>query len=118
MLKTLGHLFLSSIFIIGGADAFMKPGGRVTKVSAAGIAEPHQAVVLNGAAMVVGGTALALGFFPKLAALGLIGSLVPTTFVGHAFWKEKDAASLKNQQTQFMKNLSLIGALILVLLEK
>ena len=118
MLKTLGHLFLSSIFIVGGADAFMKPGGRVTKVSDAGIAQPHSAVLLNGAAMVVGGTALALDFFPKLAALGLIAALVPTTLVGHAFWKETDAMSIKNQQTQFMKNLSLIGALLLVLREK
>lgn len=118
MLKTLGHLLLSGIFITGGADAFLKPGGRATKVSNAGIPEPEQAVVLNGAVMVAGGTALALGFFPKLAALLLIGSLVPTTLVGHAFWKEKDATSIKNQQTQFMKNLGLIGALLLVLREK
>ena len=118
MLKTLGHLFLSSIFITGGFDAFMKPGGRVNKVADAGIAEPHSAVVFNGAAMVVGGVALALDFFPKLAALGLIASLVPTTLVGHAFWKETDAMSTKNQQTQFIKNLSLIGGLLLVLREK
>lgn len=118
MLKTLGHVLLSGIFILGGADAFAKPGGRVNTVAKAGIAEPHSAVVLNGAVMVVGGTALALGFFPKLAAIVLLGSLIPTTLVGHAFWKETDAAGLKNQRTQFLKNLGLIGALILVLLEK
>ena len=118
MLKTLGHLFLSGVFITGGADAFLKPGGRVDKVSHAGIPEPEKAVVLNGAIMVVGGAALALGFFPKLAALVLLGSLVPTTLVGHPFWQEKDAASIKNQQVQFMKNLGLIGALLLVLVKK
>lgn len=118
MLKTLGHLFLSGIFIMGGADAFLKPGGRVNKVADAGIPAADQAVVLNGAVMVVGGAALALGFFPKLAAMALLGSLIPTTVVGHAFWKETEAANVKNQQTQFLKNLSLIGGLVLVLLEK
>src|SRR5450755_4200104 len=118
MLKTLGHLFVSGIFITSGWDAFLKPGGRVTKVANAGLPEPEKAVVLNGAIMVVGGAALALGFFPKLAALLLLGSLVPTTFVGHPYWQEKDAASMKNQQVQFMKNLGLIGALLLVLVEK
>ncbi len=52
MLKTLGHLLLSGIFITGGADAFLKPGGRVTKVANAGLPEPEKAVVLNGAIMV------------------------------------------------------------------
>jgi putative oxidoreductase len=118
MLKTLGHVLLSSIFILGGADAFAKPGGRVKTVAKAGISEPESAVMLNGAVMLVAGTALALGFFPKLAATVLIGSLIPTTLVGHAFWKETDAAAIKNQRTQFLKNLGLIGALILVLREK
>ena len=49
MLKTLGHLFVSGIFITGGWDAFLKPGGRVTKVSNACLPEPEKAVVLNGA---------------------------------------------------------------------
>lgn len=118
MLKTLGHVLLSGIFILGGADAFAKPGGRVKAVEKAGISEPEAAVVLNGAVMIAGGTALALGFFPKLAATVLIGSLIPTTLVGHAFWKEADAAIVKNQRTHFLKNLGLIGALILVLLER
>ncbi len=118
MLKTLGHLFLAGIFISGGADAFLKPGGRVTKVAKAGIPEGEKAVVLNGAIMVAGGAALAVGFFPKLAALLLIGSMVPTTIVGHPFWQEKDVANMKQQQVQFMKNLGLIGGLLLVFIEK
>jgi len=118
MTRSLSHLLLSGIFITGGADAFLKPGPRTQKVDAAGIPEPEQAVRLNGATMVIGGIALALGIAPKLAATILIGSLVPTTLVGHAFWKEKDAAGRKNQLTQFMKNLGLMAGLVLVLLER
>jgi len=118
MMKSLGHMLLSAIFIAGGAEAFLKPGGRAVKVANAGIPEAEKAVELNAATMVIAGTALAFGFMPKVAATVLIGSLVPTTIVGHAFWKETDAANRKNQQTQFLKNLGLIGGLLLVLLEK
>src|SRR5437588_4440997 len=118
MVRTLSRMLLAGIFIAGGFDAFAKPGGRVDKVASSGIPEPEQAVVLNGAAMMIGGTALALNIAPKAAAALLIGTLVPTTIVGHAFWKETDAKARKMQQTQFLKNLGLMGGLLLVLFEK
>ena len=115
---SLAHMLLSGIFIGGGADAFLKPGYRVNKVENTGIPEPEQAVVLNGVAMMIGGTALALNIAPKAAAALLLGTLIPTTIVGHAFWKETDANARKMQQTQFLKNLGLMGGLLLVLFEK
>ncbi|HKV58379.1 MAG TPA: DoxX family protein [Ktedonobacteraceae bacterium] len=118
LLRTIGQISLSGIFISGGSQAFLKPGNRVSKLANAGLPEPESMVVLNGAAMVIGGTLLALDIAPKLTAAALIGSLVPTTLVGHAFWKEESEAGRKAQQTQFMKNLGLIGGLLLVLAGK
>lgn len=118
LIKSLGHTLLAGIFITGGYSAFSEPGGRVTKVDQAGIPAARQAVILNGAAMVVGGTALAVGFLPKLAALLLIGTLVPTTLVGHPFWQETTPQGRANHQIHFMKNLATIGGLLVVLLEK
>lgn len=111
-------MWLSGIFISGGAQAFIEPGGRANKVADAGLPQPNQAVELNGAAMVIGGTLLGLGIAPKLAATILVASLLPTTLVGHAFWKEETAAGRTNQRTQFYKNLGLLGGLLLVLTEK
>jgi putative oxidoreductase len=118
MLRTLGHLLLSGIFILGGWSAFSQPGGRTKKVADAGIPEPERAVTLNGAIMVIGGILLGLGITPKLAATLLIANLIPTTAVGHAFWKEETGAGRQGQQTQFLKNLGLIGGLLIVLTEK
>lgn len=117
MLKTLSHLLLSAIFISGGAKQVLEPGGRVQKVGNAGIPQPQQAVTLNGAIMVFGGTLLALGIMPRLAALILLGNLIPTTFVGHAFWTEENSAGRQAQLTQFFKNLGLMGGLLMVVLE-
>ena len=98
-----------------GFDAARSPGPRVEKAAALGLPiEPELAVRVNGAAMVLGGAALVLNKLPRLAGLGLIGSMVPTTLAAHSFW-ELDGAERKAQEIQFYKNLGLVGGLVLVL---
>lgn len=118
MVRTLGHILLSAIFISGGWGALSKPGGRPKKVAAAGIPEPELAVTLNGATMVITGVLLGLDIAPKVAATVLLGSMIPTTVVGHPFWKEEPGPERQHQLTHFLKNLGLIGGLLLVLTEK
>ncbi len=118
LIKTAGHVLLASMFITGGYGAFSQPGGRVTKVEQAGIPMARQATILNGGAMLVAGIALAAGFLPKLAALILLGTLIPTTYIGHQFWNEDAPQNRANQQIHFTKNLAMLGGLIAVLFEK
>ncbi len=114
-LKQLAYLMLSVIFVMGGYRAYARPGHRVEQVAALGIPEPETAVKVNGLTMVIGGTMLGLGIFPRLAAAALFASLIPTTIAGHPFWKETEEGPRKQQQTQFTKNLGLLGGLLLVL---
>ncbi len=118
MIRTFARLLLSGIYIINGWGAFSKPGGRPKLVAAAGIPKPEQAVVLNAAVMILAGLLLGLGLTPRLAASLLLGSMIPTTIVGHPFWKEEQGPQRQNQETQFLKNLSMIGGLLMVLMEK
>jgi uncharacterized membrane protein YphA (DoxX/SURF4 family) len=62
---------------------------------------------------VVGGLALATGRLPRLSALVLAGSLVPTTVVGHPFWAESEPTVRTGQRVHFAKNLGLLGGLLL-----
>ncbi len=117
MLKALGRICLSGIFIIAGSEAFKVPGPRTQKVEGIGIPQPEMAVKVNGATMVLGGILLALGIAPKAAAGALIGSMIPTTLVGHAFWQEKDPKALAMQRVQFLKNLGLVGGLLWIIAE-
>lgn len=118
MRRTGIHLLLSGIFIYGGWGAFSKPGGRPKLVAAAGIPQPEQAVVLNGALMILAGLLLGLGIAPRPAAALLTGSLIPTTLVGHAFWQEEPGPEREKQLLQFLKNLGLLSGLLLVLTER
>ena len=123
MLKFIARLAISSVLISGGQAAAREPGGRgvaVQKLSAkAGITlddkEAATVVKLNGAAMVGAGTTFALGILPRLSAVALIASLVPTTVAGHAFWEQEDPAARANHQIHFLKNLGVVGGLLMFL---
>ncbi len=111
--RTLARPLLASMFIVGGIDSLRRPGGRVEAVRSAGLSSPEQLVKANGTTHLVGGLALATGRLPRVAALALAGSLVPTTYVDHAFWSEQDSGAKAQQQIHFFKNLGLLGGLLL-----
>ena len=117
MFKSLSHKMLAAMFISGGVNNFLRPERVAPKVANAGVAEAKQATALQGALMLLGGTLLALDIMPKLSALVLAGTLVPTTLVGHPFWKEENPANRANQQIQFFKNLAMFGGLLEVVFE-
>ena len=109
-----------------GYQAWRTPGGRVDAAGStlaairqvAPLPEDDELLVrANGAVQAVAGSALTLGVLPRLSGLALIGSLVPTTVAGHAFWEAPDAAARTQQTTQFLKNMAMIGGLVYVVLD-
>lgn len=104
---------LGAMFVTDGLDALRSPGPRLQAVADAGLDKPEQLVRANAAAMLLGGLGLSTGRLPRLSALVLVGSLVPTTVVGHAFWSAADKDAKTQQRIQFTKNLGLLGGLLL-----
>ncbi len=128
LIRRIARPMLATIFIAGGIDSLRNPKPRAAK--AQGLVDksvntlpdsvtdkvPTEAetlVRINGAVQVGGGLLLATGTMPRLAALGLAGSLVPTTLAGHAFWEEADPTQRALARIQFYKNVSLLGGLLI-----
>jgi putative oxidoreductase len=121
--RRLARPLLASIFVVGGWDAFWNPEGKVKKAVAvtdplakkAGVENLDAAMLVrvNGAVQIAGGILLATGKFRRPAALALIASIVPTTYAGHRFWEELDPATRAQQKMHFLKNVGLLGGLIL-----
>ena len=118
LLSRLARVSLAAVFVHGGYRAATEPGDRTTKAARIGFPDDPRLVRANGAAMVVGGTALALGILPRLAAAGLIASLVPSSAAGHPFWLDTDPAARAQNLNQTLKNLGLVGGLLLVATER
>lgn len=112
--QVLARGLLGLPFIVLGWDAAREPGGRIDRVAALGVPQPELAVRVNGYAMATAGTALALGVAPRLAAAVLVATLVPTTWAGHRFWEHSEPQQRTGQRIHFLKNLAMIGGLLLV----
>jgi uncharacterized membrane protein YphA (DoxX/SURF4 family) len=115
---------IASIFIRGGLDSAMHPEGKVKKAervtgplarSVSALPDDTETLVrVNGVTQVVAGATLSLGILRRASAVVLIGTLVPTTLAGHAFWEELDEDARTMQAMQFAKNLGLLGGLLLI----
>ncbi|HRE02894.1 MAG TPA: DoxX family membrane protein [Ilumatobacteraceae bacterium] len=110
----MGRVLLGSLFVYGGYHAAKNPGTRPVALEKVGLPGGENLVRVNGAAQALGGAALAVGIVPGAAAAGLIASLVPTTIVGHPFWRETEPVPRQAQTVQFLKNAAMLGGLLLV----
>lgn len=124
---------LASMFVYGGVDAVRHAGAIAPKAKpvtdkitpllkriAPQVPVPTDTttlVRLNGAVQVVAGAALATGRLPRVSSLVLAGTLAPTTFAGHPFWTESDPGVRANQTIHFLKNVSMIGGLLMASLD-
>jgi putative oxidoreductase len=123
VVRRLARPMLAAIFISGGIDALRNPKSKVPAAEDVGrrIAaklpylpeDPESLVKINAAAQVGAGVLLSVGRLPRLSAIVLAGSIVPTTLAGHRFWEEQEPGKRAQQRIHFFKNLGLLGGLML-----
>jgi putative oxidoreductase len=111
------------MFVAGGWDAFSHPEGKVKAAEKVTIPVSRHVTILpedtetlvrlNGGLQMVAGSLLAIGKLRRLSALALAGSIIPTTLAGHRFWEELDDEARVQQRVHFLKNLGLLGGLLL-----
>jgi len=104
---------LALMFILAGFSKFASLEGTAGYIASQGL--PLAMLLAIGAATleVVGGLALALGLQARWAAGALALFTLFATFVFHNFWAMPADQAFVNQ-LMFMKNLSVIGGLLLV----
>jgi uncharacterized membrane protein YphA (DoxX/SURF4 family) len=124
--RTAARAMLASIFVVQGAEALAHPeplmerarrfsdriGPALGNIRPDLPADPGSLVRLNAAVMVAGG-ALLVTPLHRPGAVAVIASLVPTTVAAHAFWEHEDPMQRKQQRVQFLKNLGLLGGMLL-----
>ena len=124
--RTAARALLAGIFVTSGAKALTNPdplvpaarpitdriGPRLARIDKRVPSDARSLVQLNGAVHLVGGLLLLTGL-RRPAAAALAASLVPTTLAGHRFWEQHDEQQRTQHQIHFMKNLGLMGGLLL-----
>jgi len=124
LLRRVARPLLAGIFIQSGVAALRDPKthadmaapviDRVTAV--APVEDPPDNVTLvqiDAGVKIGAGVLLAIGKAPRLSAVMLAATLVPTTAAQHRFWETEDPNQRANQQLHFTKNMALLGGLML-----
>ena len=125
--RLIARPMLASIFVVGAASALRSPAGPSAKADTvtsrlvplarkAGIPlpeDPETLVRINAGVQIGAGLLLATGRAPRLSAAVLAASMVPTTLAGHRFWEVDDPAQRAQQRLHFLKNVSLVGGLVI-----
>jgi putative oxidoreductase len=108
----LGRLFFVLIFLMSGPLHFSKQD--VAYAVSAGVPLASILVPLSGVLAIAGGLSILLGYRAKLGSWLLVIFLVPVTLMMHKFWGVQDPMMAQIQMAMFMKNVSMLGAALLI----
>jgi putative oxidoreductase len=109
-----GRVLITPLFLLSGFSKIT--GFTATAATMAKMGMPFPEVMLVGAIVfeLGGGLMVLLGWHARLGALLLAVFTIASTLVFHNFWAV-DAAQYRGQLTQFMKNLSILGGLVYIM---
>lgn len=110
-----GRTMLVAVFLLSALGNKIPHFGDVAKVmDSAGIPAPQ--LMLAGAIvfLIAGSVSVMLGYQARIGAGLLLTFLLLATYFFHAFWK-LDGQAQQEQMIQFMKNASMMGAMLFII---
>lgn len=107
----LGRFLFVLIFVMAGPNHFAKQ--TIAFAASQGVPLAAILVPLSGVIGIVGGLSILLGYRAKLGAWLLALFLVGVTPM-HKFWGISDPMMQQMQMVMFMKNISMLGATLLI----
>src|SRR5882762_5550032 len=108
----LGRFFYALLFVMAGPLHFSKQ--EIGYAVSAGVPLASILVPLSGVLAVAGGLSILLGYRAKLGAWLLVIFLIPVTLMMHNFWAVHDPMMAQVHMAMFMKNISMLGAALLI----
>ncbi len=109
----LGRALFGGYFLYSGLNHFRNKAMLSGYGASKGVPYPEAAVTGSGAMILVGGLSLLTGVRPKLGA-SLIGAfLLGVTSQMHDFWNLEDGQQRMGEQTNFLKNVALLGGALM-----
>lgn len=102
------RVFLTIIFIKSGIGKLFDPAGTTQAISSVGLPLPGLLTVGAIVFLLAGSLSILLGFKTQWGAWALIAFLIPATLAFHTNFVEE------RQVIQFLKNLSILGGLLML----
>lgn len=108
----LGRILYTTIFLMAAPGHFTAK--TIAFAASKGVPIASLAVPVSGVIAFLGGLSILLGYKARLGAWFIVLFLIPVTIMIHNFWAIADPMQAQMQQVNFMKNLSMLGAALLI----
>lgn len=108
-----GRILMALIFVMSGAGKIPGFEGTVGYIASKGLPFPALAAIAAIVVELGGGIALILGWKARWAAAAMLLFTVSAAVIFHNFWGVP-ADQAQNQMIHFMKNISMAGGLLMV----
>ena len=112
----LGRLMLAAIFLMAAVgQSIPKFSDTAASMEAEGVPAPK--IMLGGAILflIAGSLSIAAGFKARIGATLLLVFLLLATYFFHDFWTQEDPVVKQEYMIQFLKNTSMMGAMLLII---
>jgi putative oxidoreductase len=116
ILNLLARIFLGAVFLMTAAGHLVPEFNKVVEsMDARGVPLPQ--AMLAGAVVVLlaGSLSIIIGFFARIGAALLFVFLGMASYFIHPFWLESDVHLRENEMIHFLKNIALMGAMLLMM---
>jgi len=112
-LALVGRILLALMFVLAGFSKISGFEGTVGYMQSQGVTAAPVLAVLTIVLEVAGGLALMVGFYTRWVALTIAAFTLLATLIFHNFWAAAEAQRMV-QSLLFMKNLSVIGGMLVL----
>ena len=110
------RVVLSLIFVVSGVNHILNWSASVEYMRSAGMTVlPELFLPVAIVFLLAGGFLVLVGFHARLGALLLVLFLVPTTLIFHDFWNYQSPADVQRETISFVKNVGILGGLVMVI---
>lgn len=115
IIALLGRVLFGGFFLVNGLGHFLLADMMVPYAAAKGVPAAGALVALSGLMLIGGGLNVLLGAWTRVGLGLLVAFLLVVTPGMHDFWTVADAIARQGELTQFLKNIALLGAALVLL---
>jgi len=115
VLFLIGRILFGVLFVGSGIAHLTQSAEMGAYAESRGVKPGRLAVIVSGLMIVAGGVLVILGIWIDLGAILIALFLLGAAFLMHRFWGETDEQAKQMEMIQFMKDISLLGASLILL---
>jgi uncharacterized membrane protein YphA (DoxX/SURF4 family) len=114
-LVLIGRFILGGFFVYSGINHFMGFQMMSQYAKMKGVPFPAVAQGMTGLMLLLGGLSIVFGIYPLVGIVLMVAFLLPVSLMMHNFWKIEDPQLRMADKVNFMKNMALLGAILMLL---